>query len=163
MYFFFAPLCIFTVTTTTACRWWMWPSWRITMKWSSCSSSTEPEKAWSVSQTRCCLVEYLRVVYYFLSSLRCDLIMTMESDGSKEVLSLHLAQLLSEAEKQLEEKSQPSSSPIRADLDKHVALWKRRVRILRKMKTGLEQLSEFSVFFPVSIDVISSLSSSILY
>lgn len=68
----------------------------------------------------------------------------MESDGSKESLNLHLVQLLNEAEKQLEEKSQPSSSPVRVDLDKHVALWKRRVRILRKMKSGLEQLSEFS-------------------
>jgi hypothetical protein len=65
-----------------------------------------------------------------------------ESDGSKESLNLHLVQLLNEAEKQLEEKSQPSSSPVRVDLDKHVALWKRRVRILRKMKSGLEQLSE---------------------
>ncbi|XP_045027299.1 uncharacterized protein LOC116919246 isoform X4 [Daphnia magna] len=61
--------------------------------------------------------------------------------GSKESLNLHLAQLLNEAEKQLEEKSQPSSSsPVRIDLDKHIALWKRRVRILRKMKSGLEQL-----------------------
>ncbi|XP_046632316.1 uncharacterized protein LOC124311980 isoform X5 [Daphnia pulicaria] len=60
--------------------------------------------------------------------------------GSKESLNLHLVQLLNEAEKQLEEKSQPSSSPVRVDLDKHVALWKRRVRILRKMKSGLEQL-----------------------
>jgi hypothetical protein len=68
----------------------------------------------------------------------------LESDGSKESLNLHLVQLLNEAEKQLEEKSQPSSSPVRVDLDKHVALWKRRVRILRKMKSGLEQLSEFS-------------------
>jgi hypothetical protein len=68
----------------------------------------------------------------------------VESDGSKESLNLHLVQLLNEAEKQLEEKSQPSSSPVRVDLDKHVALWKRRVRILRKMKSGLEQLSEFS-------------------
>ncbi len=71
-------------------------------------------------------------------------IIWVESDGSKESLNLHLAQLLNEAEKQLEEKSQPSSSPVRVDLDKHVALWKRRVRILRKMKSGLEQLSEFS-------------------
>ena len=69
------------------------------------------------------------------------------SDGSKESLSLHLAQLLNDAEKQLEEKNQPSSSPLRVELDKNVALWKRRVRILRKMKSGLEQLSELQQHF----------------
>lgn len=76
--------------------------------------------------------------YFPFSLFTCGI-----SDGSKESLSLHLVQLLNDAEKQLEEKSQPSSSPVRVELDKHVALWKRRVRILRKMKTGLEQLSEF--------------------
>lgn len=79
----------------------------------------------------------------FFFFLLLPLSSSLESDGSKESLNLHLVQLLNEAEKQLEEKSQPpSSSPVRIDLDKHVALWKRRVRILRKMKSGLEQLSE---------------------
>ena len=80
------------------------------------------------------------------------LFMTGSDGGNKDVLSLHLVQLLSEAEKQLEEKSQPSSSPVRGDLDKHVALWKRRVRILRKMKTGLEQLSLFCLESCVQIN-----------
>lgn len=85
----------------------------------------------------------LPVLFYRRIFLFCWLEIIWESDGSKESLNLHLVQLLNEAEKQLEEKSQPSSSPVRVDLDKHVALWKRRVRILRKMKSGLEQLSEF--------------------
>jgi hypothetical protein len=85
------------------------------------------------------LVVLLTVVVFVRSFVRS---FVRESDGSKESLNLHLVQLLNEAEKQLEEKSQPSSSPVRVDLDKHVALWKRRVRILRKMKSGLEQLSE---------------------
>jgi hypothetical protein len=64
-------------------------------------------------------------------------------DGSKEALSLRLIQLLSEAEKQLEEKGISSlATLIKADQDKHIALWKRRARILRKMKAGLDQLSE---------------------
>lgn len=83
----------------------------------------------------------------------------VESDGSKESLNLHLVQLLNEAEKQLEEKSQPSSSPVRVDLDKHVALWKRRVRILRKMKSGLEQLSEFSYITWYDFVILKCLSS----
>lgn len=58
---------------------------------------------------------------------------------------MHLAQLLVEAETQLEDKGLSSHSPVaRIDVDKHVALWKRRVRILRKMKSGLEQLSNSS-------------------
>ena len=89
-----------------------------------------------LSVTEIFLVVLLTVVVFVRSFVR-------ESDGSKESLNIHLVQLLDEAEKQLEEKSQPSSSPVgRVDLDKHVALWKRRVRILRKMKSGLEQLSE---------------------
>lgn len=69
----------------------------------------------------------------------------VRSDGSKETLSRHLMQLLSEAERQLDESSAPapSTSPVRVDWDKHIATWKRRVRILRKMKAGLEQLSKF--------------------
>lgn len=53
-------------------------------------------------------------------------------------------QLLADAEKQLDDSNvpAPSTSPVRVDRDKHAAVWKRRVRILRKMKAGLEQLSK---------------------
>ena len=64
-------------------------------------------------------------------------------DTSKEALSWRLIQLLSEAEKQLEDKGVSSlSTLIKADQDKHIAQWKRRARILRKMKAGLDQLSK---------------------
>lgn len=75
----------------------------------------------------------------------------VRSDGSRETLSRHLVQLLSEAERQLDESNTSaaattsSTSPVRVDWDKHMATWKRRVRILRKMKAGLEQLSKFLI------------------
>lgn len=102
--------------------------------------------------------------FFFLLALSSS----SESDGSKESLNLHLAQLLNEAEKQLEEKSQPSSSsPVRIDLDKHIALWKRRVRILRKMKSGLEQLSEsrrqFFILFFCLFSLVKRFLSSYIF
>lgn len=87
----------------------------------------------------------------FSINFHCDSLSSLVGRSSKEALSLHLVQLLNEAEKQLDDTSSSAAtsatastnSPLRIDQDKHLALWKRRVRILRKMKSGLEQLSQF--------------------
>ena len=62
----------------------------------------------------------------------------------KEALNLHLMQLLNAAEKKLEEKGISTLYPMKNDEDKHTALWKRRVRIVRRMKSALDLLSESS-------------------
>lgn len=59
----------------------------------------------------------------------------------KEALNLHLMQLLNAAEKKLEETGVSSLYPVKNDEDKHTALWKRRVRIVRRMKSALDQLN----------------------
>ena len=56
---------------------------------------------------------------------------------------MHLIQLLNAAEKKLEEKGVSSLYPVKNEEDKHIALWKRRVRIVRRMKSALDLLSKF--------------------